>query len=193
MNQWVFRVILVAGTLWISAGAEAWALELVAERVTRIDGQSRRDNIYYRDNMWRVEHNAPGLVNVMIVRKDKGLVWLLLSQVGLFKTVNYEEEYARLVSERLDGETARETIGAGQLDGHPTTIYRITVATGSGKTEVYYQWFATDLQFPLRLARKDVDWLVEYAHVHVTHISDFMFLLPRSYRPIQETAQSVTP
>jgi hypothetical protein len=193
MNQWVFRVILVAGTLWISAGAEAWALELVAERVTRIDGQSRRDNIYYRDNMWRVEHNAPGLVNVMIVRKDKGLVWLLLSQVGLFKTVNYEEEYARLVSERLNGETARETIGTGQLDGHPTTIYRITVATGGGKTEVYYQWFATDLQFPLRLARKDVDWLVEYAHVHVTHISDFMFLLPRSYRPIQETSQSVTP
>ena len=58
---------------------------------------------------------------------------------------------------------------------------------------MYYQWFATDLQFPLRLARKDEDWLVEYAHVHVTHVSDFMFRLPRSYRPIQEALQPLTP
>jgi hypothetical protein len=191
MNRWVFRVILVAGALWTSAGA--WALELVAERVMRIDGQSRRESIYYRDNMWRIERNASGPVNVMIVRKDKGVVWLLLSRAGLFKTVNYEEEYAQLVNERLNGETAREIIGMEQLNGHPTTVYRITVATGGEKTEVYYQWFATDLQFPLRLARKDDDWLVEYAHVHVTHVSDFMFQLPRSYRPIQEVSQPVTP
>lgn len=193
MNRWVLRVILAAGTLWMSAGAGAWALELVAERVTRIDGHSRRESIYYRDNMWRVEPNAPGPVNIMIVRKDKGVVWLLLSRLGLFKTVNYQEELAQLVNERLNGETARETIGVGQLDGHPTTVSRITVVTGGGKTEVYYQWFATDLHFPLRLARKDDDWLVEYAHVHVTHVSDFMFSLPRSYRPIQETSQPVRP
>jgi len=193
MNRWVLRVILVAGTLWMSAGAVAWALEFVAERVTRIDGQSRRENIYYRDNMWRVEHNNSGPVNIMIIRKDKGLVWLLLSRVGMFETVNYEAEHAQLVNQRLNGETARETMGVEQVDGHPTTVYRITVATGGGKAEVYYQWFATDLQFPLRLARKDEDWLVEYAHVHVTHVSDFMFRLPRSSRPIQEASQPLTP
>lgn len=193
MIQWGLKVILVAGTLWMSAGAGAWALEFVAERVTRIDGQSRREIIYYRDNMWRMEHNDPGPVNVMIVRKDKGLVWLLLSRVGMFKTVNYEEAHGQLVNEWLNGETARETLGMEQLDGHPTTVYQITVATGAGKTEVYYQWFATDLQFPLRLARKDDDWLVEYSHVHVTHVSDVMFRLPRSYRPIQEVSQPLTP
>ena len=109
-------------------------MEFVAERVTRIDGQSRREIIYYRDNMWRMEHNDPGPVNVMIVRKDKGLVWLLLSRVGMFKTVNYEEEHAQLVNMRLNGETARETLGVEQLDGHPTTVYRITVATGGRET-----------------------------------------------------------
>ena len=192
MNRWVLRVILVAGTLWMNAGAVAWALEFVAERVTRIDGQSRRENIYYRDNMWRVEHNNSGPMNIMIIRKDKGLVWLLLSRVGMFETVNYEAEHAQLVNQRLNGETARETMGVEQVDGHPTTVYRITVATGGGKAEVYYQWFATDLQFPLRLVRKGEDWLVEYTHVHVTHVSDFMFRLPRSYRPVQETSQRVT-
>jgi hypothetical protein len=80
-----------------------------------------------------------------------------------------------------------------QLDGHPTTVYRITVATWGGKTEVYYQWFATDLQFPFRLTRKDADWLVEYAHVHVTHNSDVLFRLPRSYQPIPDVSLPVTP
>jgi hypothetical protein len=193
MNRWVLRVILVAGTLLMSAGAEVWPLEFVAERVTRIDGHSRKESIYYRDNMWRVEHNDSGPVNVMIVRKDKGVVWLLLSRVGMFKTVNYEEVHAQLVNERLDGETAREIIGVEQLDGHPTMVFRITVATGGGKSEVYYQWFATDLQFPLRLARKDDDWLVEYAHVHVRPVSDSLFRLPRSYRPMPDTSQPATP
>jgi hypothetical protein len=193
MNRWVLKVMLVAGTLWVSAGSEAWALEFVAERVTRIDGHSRRESIYYRDNMWRVEPNDPGPVNIMIVRKDKGLVWLLLSRVSRFKTVNYEEAHAQLVSERLAGETAREIIGVEQLNGHPTVVSRITVATGGGNTAVYYQWFATDLQFPLRLTRKDADWLVEYAHVHVTHVSDFLFRLPRSYQPIPEVSPPVTP
>ncbi len=192
MSRWVLTIILITGALWLGAANGVWALEFVAERVTRIDGKSWRDSIYYRDNMWRVEHNAPSPVDVMIVRRDKGLVWLLLSRVGLFKTVNYEEEHAQLVTERLTGETAREVIGTGDIDGHPTTVYRITVTGDAGKTEVYFQWFATDLRFPLRLVKKDEDWLVEYARIHVTHVSDFMFSLPRAYRPIQETARPAT-
>lgn len=192
MYRWMLTIILLTGALWIGAENRARALEFVAERVTRIDGKSWKDNIYYRDNMWRVEQNSPGPVNVMIVRKDKGLVWLLLSRLGLFKTVNYEEEHAQLVNERLNGETARETIGTGEINGHPTKVYRVTVTGDGGKTEVYYQWIATDLRFPLRLVRKDEDWLVEYARIHVTHVSDFMFSLPRAYRPIQDTAEPAT-
>ncbi len=193
MYRWMLTIVLITGALWTGAANGAWALEFVAERITRIDGQSRKASIYYRDNMWRVEHNAPGAVNVTIVRKDKGLVWLLLTRLGMFKTMSYEEEHAQLVKERLNGEIGREPLGVGQIDGHPTTVYRITVAPGDGTTEVYYQWFATDLRFPLRLVRKDADWLVEYVHVHETHISDLMFGLPRSYRPIDETFRAAAP
>lgn len=40
MIQWGLKVILVAGTLWMSAGAGAWALEFVAERSHGLTGRA---------------------------------------------------------------------------------------------------------------------------------------------------------
>ncbi|MBI4401258.1 MAG: hypothetical protein HY581_06465 [Nitrospirae bacterium] len=186
MKRWALKVVVLAGALWLLSGGAAWALEFVAERTTQIDGQSRKASIYYRDEMWRVEHNDGGTVNVTIVRKDMGLTWLLIARIKQFKTVVYDQEQAPVVSERLDGEIAREEIGTEVLDGHPTTVYQVTVEAPSGNTEVYYQWLATDIRFPLRLARKNGDWITEYSNVKLTRVSDFMFRLPRNYQPLAE-------
>jgi hypothetical protein len=163
----------------------AWALEFSADQITRIDGHSRRANIYYRDNMWRLEHQDLSPVNVTIVRKDKQVMWLLLSRMRHFKTVPYDPEQAPKVSERLDGEISREEIGTETLDGHPTTLYEVTVQQKK-HTDVYYQWLATDIHFPLKLARKDGKWLVEYRNVKLRSISDFLFELPVNFQPLEE-------
>ena len=64
----------------------ALALEFTADQVIKIDGKTRKAYIYYRDAMWRIEHHTMGPVNVSIVRKDKQVVWLLLSRMKHFKT-----------------------------------------------------------------------------------------------------------
>jgi hypothetical protein len=184
---------LLAGLFWV-CGVSAWALEFMADQITRIDGHSHRANLYYRDEMWRLEHQDLGPVNVTIVRKDKQLMWLLLSRMKHFKTVPYDPEQAPKVSERLDGEVAREEIGTEFLDGHPTTLYQITVqkalASGDQRTDVYYQWLATDIRFPLKLARKDGNWVVEYRNVKLRRMSDFLFQLPVNFQPLEEFDQS---
>jgi hypothetical protein len=184
---------LLAAAFWLS-GVAAWALEFTADQITRIDGRSRRANLYYRDEMWRLEHQDLGPVNVTIVRKDKQLMWLLLSRMKHFKTVPYDPEQAPKVSERLDGEVAREQIGTEVLDGHPTTLYQVTVqkalASGDRRTDVYYQWLATDIRFPLKLARKDGSWVVEYRNVKLRRMSDFLFQLPVNFQPLEEFDQS---
>jgi hypothetical protein len=182
----------VACALWLLCGGSAWALEFTADQVTRINGHSRKANIYYRDNMWRLEHQDLSPVNVTIVRKDKQIMWLLLSRMRHFKTVPYDPEQAPKVSERLDGEVAREEIGTETLDGHPTTLYQVTVGKGD-RTDVYYQWLATDIHFPLKLARKDGSWLVEYRNVKLRSISDFLFQLPVNFQPLEEFDQTEKP
>jgi hypothetical protein len=177
---------------WLHVGGLAWALEFSADQITNTNGHSRKANIYYRDDRWRLEHHDLNPVNVTIVRKDKQIMWLLLSRMRHFKTVPYDPEQAPKVHEKLDGEVKREEIGTETLDGHPTTLYEVTVREAN-REDVYYQWLATDIHFPLKLARKDGSWQVEYRHVALRPVSDFLFQLPVNFQPLEqfdETEQS---
>lgn len=178
-------IMALSSAVWLGAEVDSRALEFTADQVTRIDGHSRKALIYYRDDRWRLEHFDAGPVNVTIVRKDKDVMWLLLSRMRHFKTVPYDPEQAPKVSERLEGEVAREEIGSETLDGHPTTLYEVTVQKGD-RMDVYYQWLATDIKFPLKLARKDGSWVVEYRHVRLKPLSDFLFQLPVNFQPLEE-------
>ncbi|HET9963043.1 MAG TPA: hypothetical protein VFQ34_11950 [Nitrospiraceae bacterium] len=180
--------------LCVVAAAEAQALEFTADQVTKIDGKTHKANIYFRDNMWRIEHHTMGPVNVSIVRKDKQVVWLLLSRMKHFKTVPYTPEQDLKVFEKLDGEVSREEIGTETREGHPTTLYEVTVKQGQ-RTEVYYQWLATDIHFPMKLAKKDGSWIVEYQHVKLRAVTDYLFQLPLNFQPLEDfqTAPAAEP
>jgi len=118
-----------AGNLLL-VGLPAWALEFTADQVTKIDGRSHKANIYYRDTMWRIEHHSMGPVNVSIFRKDKQVVWLLLSRMKNFKTIPYSSEQDLRVSEKLDGEVFRQEIGTEVREGHPTILYEVKTKQG---------------------------------------------------------------
>lgn len=188
----MLRVVIgVIFSAWLQGSEPAWALEFSADQITNTNGHSRKANIYYRDDRWRLEHHDLNPVNVTIVRKDKQVMWLLLSRMRHFKTVPYDPEQAPKVYEKLDGEVQREQIGTETLDGHPTTLYQVTVRDAN-REEVYYQWLATDIRFPLKLARKDGSWQVEYRHVKLRPVSDFLFQLPVNFQPLEEFDQTET-
>ncbi|OGW50446.1 MAG: hypothetical protein A2V62_09555 [Nitrospirae bacterium RBG_19FT_COMBO_58_9] len=183
--------------LWIACsllliGSPAWALEFTADQVTKIDGKSRKAIIYYSDQMWRIEHHSMGPVNVSIVRKDKQVVWLLLSRMKHFKTMPYSPEQDLRVSEQLEGEVSRQEIGTEVREGHPTILYEVTTKQGE-LVEVYYQWVATDIHFPMKLAKKDGSWIVEYQHVKLRSVSDYLFNLPLNFQPLEDFNKQETP
>ncbi|MBI5855836.1 MAG: hypothetical protein HZB35_11555 [Nitrospirae bacterium] len=176
----------VIAVLVIAAGTEpARALEFLAEQITRIGEQTHRASLYYKDDRWRLEHNDRGPVGVTIVRKDKHLMWFLLSRMKHFKTLPYDPRQAPKVSEHMDGEVAREVIGTETREGHPTTLYEVTVRE-EGRLVVYYQWVATDLRLPLRLTRKDGTWTVEFRNVKLRALPDQLFQIPLTYLPLDE-------
>src|SRR5438552_2565516 len=134
---------MLAIVLFVSlAYGSAWALEFSADQITKAKGKTHVSNIYYRDDRWRLEHQDPGPVNVTIVRRDKQVVWMLLSRLKHYKEVPFEPSQAPKVQEQLEGETSRSEIGTETLDGHPTTLYEVHVRDGD-QTSDYYQWLAT--------------------------------------------------
>lgn len=188
---------LAAAIFWIacsllSVGLPAWALEFTADQVTKIDGKSHKAVIYYRDQMWRIEHHSMGPVNISIVRKDKQVVWLLLSRIKHFKTMPYSPEQDLRVSEQLKGELSRQEIGTEVREGHPTVLYEVTTKQGE-LVEVYYQWVATDIHFPMKLAKKDGSWIVEYQHVKLRSVSDYLFNLPVNFQPLENFQKQAAP
>jgi len=178
----------LTAALWSLGAIEAGALEFTADQVTKINGRTQKANVYYRDSMWRIEHHSMGPVNVSIVRKDKKVVWLLLSRMKHFKTLPYSAEQDLKVFEKLEGEVSREEIGTETREGHPTILYEVTVKQGE-RTEVYYQWFATDIRFPMKLAKKDGSWIVEYQHVRMRPVIDYLFQLPLNFEPLEKFDQ----
>jgi hypothetical protein len=180
---------LMIGT-WLLSGTSAWALEFTADQITKIDGRTRKALIYYRDQMWRIEHHSMGPVNVSIVRKDKQVVWLLLSRMKHFKTVPYDPEQDLWVTEKLEGEISRQEIGTEVREGHPTVLYEVTTKQGE-RVDVYYQWMATDIHFPMKLAKKDGSWIVEYQHVKLRAVSDYLFNLPVNFQPLEDFDKDV--
>ena len=170
----------------------AKALEFTADQITKIDGRSQKSNVYYRDNMWRIEHHTMGPVNVSIVRKDKQVVWLLLSRMKHFKTIPYNAEQELRVTETLPGEVSREEIGQEVREGHPTVLYEVTTREGE-QVDVYYQWVATDLHFPMKLAKKDGSWIMEYQHVKMRSVPDSLFNLPLNFQPLEDFNKPAAP
>lgn len=164
--------------------APAQGVQFVADQVTHSGGHTHRGSLYYRDDMWRIEHNDPGSVEVTIVRKDKGVMWLLLGRTKQFATIPFDESAGITLERSLTHEIGRETIGTEILDGHPTTLFQITVQEGK-QDVIYYQWWAEDLQLPLRIARKDGAWIVQFKNVKLRSLSPRFFDLPLNYRPIE--------
>ena len=183
MRQWMLIICGVA--VWMAVNSSALALEFTADQITKIDGRTHKAFIYYRDQMWRIEHNSMGPVNVSIVRKDKQVIWLLLSRMKHFKTVPYDAEQDLRVTESLEGEVSRQEIGTEMREGHPTILYEVTTKQGE-RVEQYYQWVATDIHFPMKLAKKDGSWIVEYQHVKLRAVSDYLFNLPVNFQPLEE-------
>jgi len=175
---------MAAALCWLGCTTSAGGAEFVADQLTQIGDRIYRANLFCRDDMWRLEHNDSGSADVTIVRKDKGLMWLLLARVKQFKTLPLNADTALLCHPFLGRGLAREVIGTETLEGHPTTLSQITVREGK-KDVVYYQWWAEDLQLPLRVARKDGTWIIHYKNIKLRRVSSQLFELPLHYRPIE--------
>lgn len=142
--------------------------------------------------MWRIEHRLMRPVNVSIVRKDKQVVWLLLSRTKYFKRIPYGPEQDLRVSEMLDREVSWRETGTEVREEHPTILYEITTKQGR-QVEIYFQWIATEIHFPMKLARKDWSLIVECQHVKLRSVSDYFFNLPVNFLALEDFKKQEAP
>ena len=169
---------LTAGATW---AVPVSAFEFSAQRIAKDDGKMVSAHVNAREDRWRFEYAEPqdGAM-AAIIRLDKQAVWLILSKRRMYMEVPIGPEYLLLVSEKMDGEVARELIGKEELNGFPTELFEVTVMT-KGESKQYYQWVTQAQRFPIKTVSKRGDWSVEYRHVVFTKQSSLFFETHRGY------------
>jgi hypothetical protein len=164
-----------------SLASPAWAFEFSAERIFRDHGKVVNAHVNARTDRWRLEFAEPQAgAMAAIIRLDRHVAWLILSKRRMFLEVPIGPEHLLLVSEKMDGEVARELIGTEIMHGFSTDFFEVTVLM-EGEPVQYYQWVTQAHRFPIKTARKRGDWSVEYRHVVFTKQSSLFFEPPRGY------------
>lgn len=140
----------------------ALAADFTADTVTKNGKKSANGKVFVKGDKWRVERANTPLY--WIGRGDKGVVWEINGVERTYLEGKLTQAGWPKVMEKLAGETSRKQMGQETIDGHPAKKFEVTAKEGS-KTQTYYQWIATDLKIPVKLAKSDGSWSLELKNV----------------------------
>lgn len=117
-----------------------------------------------------------------IIRRDLKKVWMVMPATKSYIEMSEgKKENIPIPEEKVNGEVSRKSFGSETIDGHPCTKYEVT-AKLDNKTMISYQWWATDINFPVKAAAVDNSWSVEYKDIKFGPQPDNLFELPAAYQ-----------
>jgi hypothetical protein len=152
----------------------AFAIDITADMTTKEGKITRIGKLYLKDNKCRAEKGSTPIYT--IVRGDKSLLWQVNGAENTYIEAKLTPALKPWTEEKIFGEVSRKEIGAETINGYPTKKYEVTVKQGN-KSDTYYQWFATDIRFPVKIANANGKWSVEYKNIK-SGSPDNVFNLP---------------
>jgi hypothetical protein len=166
---------IVACFLVVAVGC-AFAVEITADTITKMGKRSGAGKVYVKENKSRVERAGTPYIN--IVRGDKNLFWQINGYERTYTEAKLTPAMKPWTEEKIPGEVSRKQVGTETIDGHPAKKYEVSVK-GPKKTETYYQWFATDVSFPVKIATTSGSWSIEYKNIKKGGVADSLFDIPK--------------
>lgn len=161
----------------------ATALDFSGDRIVKKGKSVVTAHVNAKDDRWRFEFPIPQRgAGVIIVRADRGTVWLILSKQRLYLEEPIANDYRLEVSEKMSGEISRELVGDETLNGYPTELFEVTVAE-EGEHRQYYRWVTKVQRFPMKTVSKQGEWSEEFRRLVFTEQSRFLFELPQRLDP----------
>ena len=178
-----FLLIVMAGSAHTAA-----ALDFSAERIVKNGESVVTAHVNAKDDRWRLEFSRPQRgASVIIVREDLGTTWLIFSRRRQYAEEPMTSDHRLTMSEKMEGEIAREFVGNETLNGYPTELFEVTVA-GDGQTHQYYRWVTKAERFPLKTVSKRGKWSEEFRRLIFTEQSPLLFELPQRLDPADQSA-----
>jgi len=179
---WLFSAVVFILFAFVSVTVAA---DLTADIVTKSGKRTTPGKIAVKGDKFRIDTAYTPIFN--IGRGDKGVFWEINGAEKTYGEAKMTPALKPRIDEKLPGEISRKALGQETIDGYNAKKSEVTVKEGN-KTVVYFQWWAADLGFPVKLASTDGTWSVEYKNIK-KGAADSLFELPpgtnkdRSYIP----------
>jgi outer membrane lipoprotein-sorting protein len=157
------------------------AKEYSATMVSKSAGQTITTQIYMKPEKFRTDTKMAGTST--IVRRDLNKVWTIMPAQKIYMEMQQmaDAPSTQAVEDKVKGEVSRKKVGSETINGHPSTKYEITTEA-DGKTMQIYQWWATDISFPVKTAAVDGSWSMEYRDIQIGSQPDSLFEIPAGYK-----------
>ena len=168
---WLFSAAVVMLFAFVSVTVAA---DLTADTITKAGKKTTPGKIAVKGDKFRVDTAYTPMF--YIGRGDKGVFWEINGAERTYGEGKLTPATKPRVDEKLAGETGRKALGQETIDGYNAKKSEVTVKEGS-KTVTYYQWWVADLGFPVKLAKTDGSWSVEYKNIK-KGAADSLFELP---------------
>lgn len=169
-------IFLLSGT--------ALAFEFSADTILTYEGgRETKGKIYFKPDKYRMDMKVQEEM-IMITRVDKKVIWNIMPAQKMYMEMPFNLKNKPKVEEKFEGEIDRKLVGNETIDGHPAKKYLITYKSGNEKHQVY-QWFATDINFPVKTSAIDGSWSQEYKNIKIGSQPDSLFEVPAGYKKIQ--------
>ncbi len=174
----IFFMLLVSV---LCIAVSSYGFEFSADIVFTADGQKTDGKMYSRSDSFRMEMTKPEHM-ITITRMDKKIMWTIIPSEKMYLEMPFNPKDAPKTE--IHGEIDRKLVGSETIDSHPTKKYLITYKEGN-QTEKVYQWWATDIDFPIKTADINNKWIQEYKNVNMGSQPNNLFEVPAGYSKMQ--------
>ena len=152
----------------------AVAADLTADTVTKAGKKTSTGKISVKGEKYRMETAYTPIF--YIGRGDKGIFWEINGAEKDLRGGQVDPRHQTEDRREAPWRDQQKTVGTETIDGHPAKKYEVSVKEGN-KTETYNQWWATDINFPVKLANSNGSWSIEYKNIK-KGAADSLFELP---------------
>ena len=170
-------ISLVMGVFILLLATLALAEDFSADMINTGQGGAFKGKIFVSGDKTRME--IPD--GITITRMDKQVIWILMPNEKMYMEQAFDPMKAMATSAEVSGEIERNLIGKEMIDGKMADKYEI-VYEYAGRRGNMFQWFASGLKIPVKIAAGDNSWIMEYKNIKMGKQPDALFEVPADYQ-----------
>lgn len=185
-----FGSLVLAGLMLGSFWAACFAADFSADFVVKSKGEDEIvGKVFVKGQKVRQEISEGDEKQVLIIRPDKGVTWMLTSEDKSYMEIPYESQGQAFEVWTAESEKQGKLLGEEAVAGHPCKKFELVE---DGEKTTY--WVSKKLSFPIKV--QDSESVMEYKNIKEGTMDDALFEVPQGFEKLTTPAMpqmSVTP